>query len=253
MITAVTGKIGGGKTLSSVHAMINHLCRGGIVCTNIRLDLEAISKWKEINIQFLQDRYIFIDDASTCNPHQFPHGDKRGKGKRRVLLVIDESAEFFSSLQLDDKIRLHTWYSWLRHSDKIGTDVFFIVQDFSQLNKQGRLLSQRTTYCYDMDKFKLPIIFCNPFFWTWGKIRIATYDTTTREVIGVQWIRKEKNIFSCYDTADMFGLSYFSESSAYDNLSIHDKSTNLYNGIPRYTSSILFIMLITKIVAILFA
>lgn len=252
MITAVTGKIGGGKTLSSVAAMVNHLCKGGIVCSNIRLDLQAVSNWKNINFQFLQDRYIYIEDCSTCNPHDFPHGDLRGRGKRRVLLVIDESAEFFSSLSLDNKERLQLWYSWLRHSDKMGTDVFFIVQDFSQLNKQGRLLSQRTTYCYDMAKFRLPIIYCNPFWWTWSYIRIATYDTTTREVIQVDWLKKDKRLFKCYDTADMFGLSYFSNNSSYDALTEFERSSATQK--PSYTLPLLLSVIIlikTLLVAVM--
>lgn len=244
MITAVTGKIGGGKTLSSVSAMINHLSKGGIVCTNIKINLEQVARWKNINLQFLQDRYIYIEDCSTCNPHEFPHGDLRGKGKRRVLLVIDESAEFFSSLALDNKERLQLWYSWLRHSDKIGTDVFFIVQDFSQLNKQGRLLSQRTTYCYDMAKFRFPIIYCNPFWWTWSFIRIATYDTTTREVIQVDWLKKNKNLFNCYDTADMFGLSYFTDSSSYDSLTEFNRINQTQDSIHKYIYVIIFILIL---------
>lgn len=212
MIYAVCGKLGGGKSLSCVCAMVNHIRNGGYVVTNIALNLENISRSIRQPLSRVKSLYLYID-ANSCNPELFPHGDLRGTPNgRRVICVIDESAEWFSSL--DSAKSMRQWISWLRHSDKLGTDIFFIVQDLSMLNKQGRLLINRMIVCIDMAKFKFPIIRCQPFFWLKSYIRLVEHDAITKEVIGVSWLHKNKEIFSYYNTADLFGLTYFSSSNS---------------------------------------
>lgn len=211
MIFAICGKLGGGKSLSSVVSMVKHLRRGGYVVTNIRLNLESISKYLGFSINKLKNQYLLID-ADNCNPQNFPHGDLRGTPNgRRVLVVIDESAEWFSSL--DSSKQLKEWVSWLRHSDKLGVDIFFIVQDLSMLHKQGRLLINRMIVCIDMAKFKFPIINCQPFWWLHSYIRLIEHDAITKEVVGRTWLKKNKKYFSFYNTADLFGLTYFNDSN----------------------------------------
>lgn len=210
MIFAICGKLGGGKSLSSVVSIVKHLKRGGYVVTNIRLNLESISKFIGCSISKLNKQYLLID-ADNCNPQKFPHGDLRGTPNgRRVLVVIDESAEWFSSL--DSSKQLKEWVSWLRHSDKLGVDIFFIVQDLSMLHKQGRLLINRMIVCIDMAKFKFPIINCQPFFWLRSYIRLIEHDAITKEIVGRSWLKKSKQFFTFYNTADLFGLSYFNDS-----------------------------------------
>lgn len=228
MIFAICGKLGGGKSLSSVVSMVKHFKRGGYVVTNIRLNIETISKYLGCSATKLNNQYLLID-ADNCNPQNFPHGDLRGTPNgRRVLVVIDESAEWFSSL--DSSKQLKEWVSWLRHSDKLGVDIFFIVQDLSMLHKQGRLLINRMIVAIDMAKFKFPIINCQPFFWLRSYIRLIEHDAITKEVVGRTWLKKNKQYFSFYNTADLFGLSYFNESTnAYSNMAKHHVSLK-YKG-----------------------
>lgn len=211
MIFAICGKLGGGKSLSSVVSMVKHIKRGGYVVSNIRLNLDSISKYLRCSVSKLKKQYLLID-ADNCNPQTFPHGDLRGTPNgRRVLVVIDESAEWFSSL--DSSKQLKGWVSWLRHSDKLGVDIFFIVQDLSMLHKQGRLLINRMIVAIDMAKFKFPIINCQPFWWLRSYIRLIEHDAITQEIVGRSWLKKDKQYFSFYNTADLFGLSYFNEST----------------------------------------
>jgi hypothetical protein len=248
MIFAICGKLGGGKSLSSVVAMVNHIKRGGFVVSNIRLNVDNISNHIRKSQSFVKAHYLLID-ADNCNPQNFPHGDLRGTPNgRRVLVVIDESAEWFSSL--DSSKQLKEWVSWLRHSDKLGTDIYFIVQDLSMLHKQGRLLINRMIVCIDMAKFKFPIICCQPFPWLNKYIRLIEHDAITQEVVSRTWLLKSKDIFSFYNTADLFGLSYFSNSqSAYAsiaprNISFKLKGPFLWLGILISLQFLLLVILV---------
>lgn len=214
MIHAITGRLGGGKTLSMVIAMSKFLSVGGHVVTNITLNIDNIAQFYKLPKYYIKAHYHHID-ASHSDPNKWVHGDNRGKGSRRVMAVIDEAAEYFSSM--DSKSDLKDWMSWLRYSDKQGVDVFFIVQDLSFLQRYGRLLVNRVDYCVDLAKFKFPVIHCQPFWWLKKYIRIATYDAITEQCINVSMFRKNPIYFGFYDTADLVGLNYFGDSSnAYD-------------------------------------
>ena len=68
-------------------------------------------------------RVVHID--GNCKPTDLPSGDRRGHGKRRVMIVIDEALSWFGIAD-DPKRdpRKAVWADWLRHSDKVGQDIF---------------------------------------------------------------------------------------------------------------------------------
>lgn len=206
MIYGVTGKLGGGKSLHCVRWMLEQLRSGQPVCTNIELILDPTLRYTGLKLDDFKALYYMVDfDGEQADPWTLPTGDFRGTGDNRVLIVIDEAAEWFSGMTRSGE---KEWSSWLRQSDKRGQDVVLIVQDPSLLARSGRCLVHRWQKCTDFGKAKIPI---------WGGIAmppairnlisVKTFDANGRDVIETDRFFKEQSLFDCYRTAAMFGES----------------------------------------------
>ena len=212
MVYGVVGKLGGGKSFSCVKMMIEKLRGGFGVVSNIRLK-EDYLKSRGIDAS----KYRFLDDFGGVDPWTLPHGDLRGSGGRyRVIIVIDEAGEWLDSYSDAKKkgTQLADVASWLRQSDKLGQDVYFIVQFESLLHTRLRSIVHRWLYCFDMAKFRFPVIGVGLPPGLRQFIVVSEYDGLSKDKIAMHWLAKSKEIFEAYDTAAFFGSSFASSSSA---------------------------------------
>lgn len=210
MVYGVCGKLGGGKSLTSVFLIIQWLRTGNIVSTNIKINDDFI---KKNNIPI--GKYFYIEDFSSVNPWDLPNGDLRGSGGNvRSKIVIDEAGEWCDSYaDARHKGQLSDIASWLRQSDKLGQDVYFIVQFENLLHARLRSIVHRWIICQDVDKFKMPFLGIRPPKFLRNFVIATTFDGKSNDYISRQYIYKP-SVYSAYNTSAFFGESFNSNLSA---------------------------------------
>lgn len=236
MVHGVTGLLGGGKSYSCVEMMVHHLRRGGIVCTNIELDLEKIQDLYKCLIFPEQYYYIDVDEKPNC--WEWPRGDPRAEGARRVMIVIDEAGEWFSY----SKKQSERFADWLRQTDKQGQDVFLIVQDASILCKQGRVLCHRWIKVRNMSEWRIPALgWPLPPPWRYEFHRFW-FDSTGKQKLDHVITMRDKKVFQCYRTAALFGSSAKSATAfnAYEKLEGLQRPESSVNEKPLFVVACIF-------------
>lgn len=202
MITVVSGVLGGGKSYDCVRLIREHLDSGGCVRTNIRLD------WKQMAAslgRMLRPWQIGTLSAES-DPKLIPIGDRRGHGKRRTLVVLDEALNWFQSTQGKDE-RKKDWSEWLRQSDKLGQDVWFIAQNFERTAKWIRELAQVSREVVKLGDLKFLFIrlkWILPF--TSRAYLVVTRDVRTGGLMGSRIGFYSPRIWRLYDTSETFGF-----------------------------------------------
>jgi len=146
MIHGVLGELGGGKSYGMVRDAITHMLSGGVVVTNIEIYTEAVAKHWKVDHDELKQFYHYLNPED--DPWTWLQGDPRGPKSRRVMLIIDETADYFGNME--DRKTLKDFYKWLRKSDKRGQDVYFICHDPSLLAKGARIMVKKWVYMRDM-------------------------------------------------------------------------------------------------------
>lgn len=209
MVYGVVGKLGGGKSFSCVWIMLQRLRRGDGVVSNIRLKDSYLAS-HGINAS----RYRYIEDFGQIDPWSLPNGDLRGSGgKFRVMICVDEAGEWLDSYgDARHKGQLSDVASWLRQSDKLGQDVYFIVQFETLLHARLRSIVARWIVCVDFDKFRFPLVGLPPPKMLRQFIICSEYDGRSHDYLTRYWIPKNREVYDAYDTAAFFGQSFASSS-----------------------------------------
>lgn len=242
MIYGVIGDLGGGKSYYTVRLMAHHIKAGGAVATNIELQHDNLARYTNKPVPVLEKLVRKIDPDVDGDPWQWPVGDPRGTpGGRRVMIVIDEVGEWFSSFEKREN--LQNFFSWLRQSDKRGQDVYLIVQYASLLAKGGREVCHHWLAVRNMSKAKIPGIgwklpppVCFEFharlFDRTGKIHLKTYKHI-----------RETAIFKLYQTSAMFGVSALQSSgdNPYNSLQEGDLELTLNEPLKEISIKLAFL------------
>lgn len=216
MITVVSGKVGYGKSFDCVRRFKDHLAGGGCVATNITLDLDFMSKAVGRRIS---PRQVLHVDADT-DPKLIPTGDRRGRGKRRTIVCLDECLNWFQSAVGGKDSRKQSWSEWLRQSDKLGQDVWFVAQNFERAAKWIRELAAISVEIFPLRDFKVGMIF--PIWLLFPPLK-NMYCAKWRDVRSGMVTRLELHRFSndvkgMYNTSETFG--FVGARSAYDDLNL---------------------------------
>lgn len=202
MITVVSGKLGAGKSYEVCDRTIKHLLKGGVVATNMAVDLDAI---RRIYKRRLRD-WQLLKVTAESDPRKIPRGDLRGAGRRRVIVVLDEALNWFESAATARDPRRATWGEWLRQSDKLGQDVIFIAQDFARAAKWIRELAQLSD---DVRNFGQIRMFGMPVG-KWlhlGRVYIVVHaDVKTKQILGVSLGYINSTVWDCYKTSELYGF-----------------------------------------------
>lgn len=212
LVWGVVGNLGGGKTLSSVALGVESMLNGYMVVSNVTFDLDSIAR--EYHSPWIKKLYqkISLDDPDF-DPFALPCGDPRGSGgKRRVVIILDEVAEWIDQYSSAKDPRIKRLWSWLRHSSKRSQDVVIICQRQEYINKVVRTLIARWIWVDDMAVWRIPklrarIPFCS------GLVMQRVYDRLGNMVGSVSWLKKSK-WGRYYNTAECLN----SDGAAYNSV-----------------------------------
>lgn len=200
-VWGICGNLGGGKTLTAVSMAYEAIRSGFFVVSNVTLNLDVLRSeipWCDKLYQHITVRNEEYDEngnilkSEDFNPFTIPSGSPRGtQGGKRVLVILDECAEWFDQYSSLKSKSISRVMSWLRHSSKRSQDVVFIVQRREYLNKSFRILVSRWVSVDDLAiwripylKMKLPFMggFCmaNIFDKTLSRIRPTVFISKSR-------------------------------------------------------------------------
>ena len=217
MVTVISGKLGSGKSYDCVRRVRDHLAAGGCVRTNIALDVHQISKAVGRRLSSLQVGRVSADDDPTL----IPTGDRRGHGSRRTIVLLDEALNWFQSTGAGAKdSRKLSWGEWLRQSDKLGQDVWFVAQNFERAAKWIRELAQVSIEIFPLRDLKIGMVF--PVWLLFPPLRnmyCAKYrDVRSGMVVKLDFHRYSSSVWDLYDTSETFGFP--GAESAYNGLNL---------------------------------
>lgn len=196
----ITGNLGGGKTLTAVQFAVEAMRMGFFVCSNITLNVDRIAAYYGDYTKSLY-KHISLDDPQF-DPFALPVGSPRGSGgKKRVLVILDECAEWIDQYSSAKNPSIARFWSWLRHSSKRSQDVFIIVQRPDYLNKVVRILVSRWIWVNDLAVYKLPVVkiripFCSSF------VMRNIFDGSSRNRIGGVSLASKSHWGLFYNTAE---------------------------------------------------
>ncbi len=244
MIYFVTGKLGSGKTLASVGRIRTYLRKGLPVATNLDLKLENLlgSNNKTAKVYRLPDHPIASDMALIGIGNESYDESKNG------AIVLDECGTWFNTRSWGDKGR-REMLDWMLHARKRGWDVYFIVQDFSMVDKQARsALGEHVVYCKRMDRFGIPIF--SALFRMFGinlrppqiHMGIVKYGESRMSPTVDRWTYRGHELYDAYDTKQVFVPREDKTPSVYSYL-----SPWLISGRYKAKRNMRFYMRLTKI------
>lgn len=212
LVWGIVGNLGGGKTLSAVAVAVNAISDGYFVASNITLDLSHLRKRCG---SWVDSLYLHIDlDSPDFDPFAIPQGSPRGSGGRlRVLVILDEVAEWFDQYSSAKDPRIKRMWSWLRHSSKRSQDVFIICQRQEYINKVVRILIARWIWVDDLAVWRAPFLklkipFCG------GLVMQNVFDRNGNKIGQVSFLHKS-TWGRYYNTAECLNKDGVGLSSVY--------------------------------------
>jgi hypothetical protein len=209
LVWGIVGNLGGGKTLSAVRFAVEGMIDGYFVVSNITLNMDRICN--EFG-QHLRGLYLHVDLAKD-DPFAFPCGDPRGSGgKRRVLVILDECAEYYDQYS-NAKKDVTRFMSWLRHSSKRSQDVFFVVQRQEYMARSVRSLVARWVWVDDLAVYRWPLLRIKTPFCA-GLVMRNVFDRQGDKVDRVSFIKK-RYWGRFYDTAECISVAGSANSYVY--------------------------------------
>lgn len=200
MIEVFSGTIGSGKTYSAVYRILCHLVKGGIVATNIELIWPGLCKAALIRagVELERDQLVMLVDEQI---HEFHKHTPSGSPDLPSLVVIDEAPLNFDSRDFAQSYKNdRETYTFLRQSRKVDTDIIFIAQDPSDLDKKMRHLAEYFWRFRDLKKWTIPGLGIRfPF----NMILAVQLDYDGRTIFKRDFVPKDKLIFECYNTKSL--------------------------------------------------
>lgn len=207
---AVTGKLGGGKSLVTVCRMVEALKAGRVVATNIDLNLAPVlGKYSKATYLRLPDKPDLFD--FEC----IGVGNASYDEEQNGLLALDELGTWFNARGWQDKGRQEV-INWFLHMRKRGWDGYFIIQDVENMDSQARrALVEMTAFCKRLDRVAVPFLGPIVRFFTGKtprlpKLHVArvVYGTSPTDLKIDRWAYQGKNVYRAYDTKQIFIDSY---------------------------------------------
>jgi len=224
MIQTIEGRIGGGKTYTAMGWILNHLAKGGVVATNINVQIEkfkdqygekrGIRSILKIYFNYIlkDNQIIFLSDTKTIKIQTkkgmidlneivtFYKLVPRGTPDQPVLVVIDEAHIHFpqDGYRGIPKEVLH----FLTLSRHACVDVVFISQHIKNMWCQMLRLAQFRWAVRDMKKYGAQVgMFSIP--WPFPHIlqNKNDYDGSTVISRKFEWVRK--HLFETYKSPEL--------------------------------------------------
>lgn len=238
LVWGIVGNLGGGKSLSAVQLGVNALLNGYAVVSNITFDLRAIIDI--YNAPWVTSLYFKVSlDDPAVDPYKWPCGDPRGSGgKRRVVVILDEVAEWIDQYASHRDPVVERIRSWLRHSSKRSQDVVLVCQRQEYISKPIRSLVARWIWVDDLKVWRCPIgKFKIPF--AGGFVMQNVFDRVGNRIQGCSFVRKA-TWGRFYNTAECLNSYGASQNSVYDLPDFGERSHALLYSL--YVFSLLYLL-----------
>jgi hypothetical protein len=251
-VYVITGKLGGGKTLTAIHLITKYLSEDRRVATNLDLHPENFrnKKNKKANIIRVPDK------PKASQLIQLGHGyDGEYQGEERNgLLVLDELGTWFNSRNWQDKTR-KSLIDWMLHARKFRWDLVLIIQNIDMLDKQARVsIAEHTVWMRRLDKMRIPFI--GVITKTIGyEIRppkyhraVVKYGDTQQHPTVDTWMYSGKKYYDYYDTEQTFiedeEQAMYSYLTPWHLVGRYEKKTTYIDYLNKYLMPIIRITLI---------
>jgi hypothetical protein len=237
-VYAITGKLGSGKGKAAIDQIRRYLRAGKRVATNCDVFLEHLmddrdrstvtripDKPSSVDLYMIGSGNRFVDfepiirsgkgglEAEAPSPKLLRGFDESHNG----ALVLDECGSWLNTRNFQDKGRAEL-LEWAIHARKYGWDIFFIMQNISQVDKQLRdSLLEYVVRLNRLDRMKVPFVS--------GLLKVLTAGATEgnlpRVHIGVvrlgslpdglvadRWVFRGDDLNDAYNTTQVFSESY---------------------------------------------
>jgi hypothetical protein len=237
-VYAITGKLGSGKGKAAIDQIRRYLRAGKRVATNCDVFLEHLMDERDkatvirvpdkptaVDLYMIGsgNRFVQFDpiiragrsglEASAPSPKLLPGFDEVHNG----ALVLDECGSWLNTRNFQDKGRAEL-LEWAIHARKYGWDIFFIMQNISQVDKQLRdSLLEYVVRLNRLDRMKVPVVS--------GLLKVMTAGATDGNLprihIGVvrlgsmpdglvadRWVFRGDDLNDAYNTTQVFSEAY---------------------------------------------
>jgi len=237
-VYAITGKLGSGKGKAGIDQIRRYLRSGKRVATNCDVFLEHLMGPRDkASVLRIPDKPAAVDLYMIGSGNRFVefepiivYGEKSLSAvapSPRLLkgfdeahngaLVLDECGSWLNTRNFQDKGRAEM-LEWAIHARKYGWDIFFIMQNISQVDKQLRdSLLEYVVRLNRLDRMKVPLLSGVLKFLTAG----ATEGNLPRVHIGVvrlgsmpdglvadRWVFRGDDLNDAYNTTQVFSDAY---------------------------------------------
>lgn len=159
MISVISGKVGGGKTLLALTLILRDLAKGQGVATNIALNPDAVNKHlkKRFGFHHFSSRQITYLDLN--DDIDFRDRTQKGTLSHPFNIYLDEAHIFFNSKDSEKlKKSFFPLLCYITQSRKLHQNIFFITQAPETLVNQFRLQAEEGYKCIDLRKKSFPIV-----------------------------------------------------------------------------------------------
>ena len=237
-VYAITGKLGSGKGKAGIDQIRRYLRAGKRVATNCDVFLEHLMVDRDRStVVRVPDKPTSVDLYMIGSGNKFVSFEpiiNQGKGGFEAVapspqilhgfdeshngaLVLDECGSWLNTRNFQDKGRAEM-LEWAIHARKYGWDIFFIMQNISQVDKQLRdSLLEYVVRLNRLDRMKVPFVS--------GALKLITAGATEgnlpRMHIGVvrlgsspdalvadRWVFRGDDLNRAYNTTQVFSDSY---------------------------------------------
>lgn len=237
-VYAITGKLGSGKGKAAINQMRRYLREGKRVATNCDVFLEHLMDERDrssviripdkpapVDLYLIGSGNKFIDFETRIvyadgGLSAIPPAPKLLKGfdeSHNGALIVDECASWLNTRNFQDKGRAEM-LEWMIHGRKYGWDIYFVMQNASQIDKQLRdSLFEYIVRLNRLDRMKVPVVS--------GMLKLLTAGATEgnlpRVHIGVvrlgsspdglvadRWVFRGDDLNDAYNTTQVFSDSY---------------------------------------------
>jgi hypothetical protein len=237
-VYAITGKLGSGKGKASIDQIRRYLRAGKRVATNCDIFLEHLmpsqsratvtripDKPSGVDLYMIGSGNKFIDfepilvsgnngfEAKAPAPKLLAGFDEVHNG----ALVLDECGSWLNTRTYQDKGRAEL-LEWAIHARKYGWDIFFQMQNISQVDKQLRdSLLEYVVRLNRLDRMKVPFVSGAVKALTFGAIQgnlprmhigVVRLGSSPDALIADRWVFRGDDLNNAYNTTQVFSESY---------------------------------------------
>ena len=237
-VYAITGKLGSGKGKAGIDQIRRYLTAGKRVATNCDVFLEHLmpprnrstilrvpDKPAAVDLYMIGsgNRYVEFEpllrsgkngfEATAPAPRLLPGFDESHNG----ALVLDECGSWLNTRNFQDKGRAEM-LEWAIHARKYGWDIFFVMQNISQVDKQLRdSLLEYVVRLNRLDRMKVPVLSGLLKTLTAGAVSgnlprvhigVVRLGSNPDGLVADRWVFRGDDLNDAYNTTQVFSDSY---------------------------------------------